>query len=491
MTLADERLKELDTLSAPERVMLRCRVAADFTHKGQYEAAREALGELWLGVGKHAPLGDYPPAVRAEVLLQCGTLSGWLGSVGNVGGAQDEAKDMLSEAARLFEGMPQKVAEARYELGMCYWRLGSHDEARVVLRDALGLLNDDDVELKAKIHIRRTIVEVWAGRYYEALNVLRESEPVFSSANDALRGRWHGQRAIVLDKLATAEGNPESYDRAIIEYTAAIYHYEAARHERYCATNLNNLAMLLCKIGRYNDAHENLDRAQLVLTKLKDTGTLAQVDETRARVFIGEKRYREANRVLASAIQVFEAGGESGLLADAFTLQGVVWARLRGFDSSITILRKAVEIAEQAGALTQAGQAALTLIEEHGMTWRMKAHEVVETYQKAMAYLADTQDAEDVKRLLAASLTALKRFAGMELHDPNFTFYGAVHELEARLIGQALDLEGGVITKAAKRLGLKRQSLAQMLHARHRDLFDKRIPPEKRLRSIIRDPSKE
>src|SRR3954467_1173893 len=117
MTLADERLKELDnpSLTATDKILLRCRIAADFTHKGQYEAAREALGELWLGVGQRAPLGEYPPAVRAEVLLQCGTLSGWLGSVGNVAGAQEEAKDMLSEAARLFEGMPQKVAEARYE----------------------------------------------------------------------------------------------------------------------------------------------------------------------------------------------------------------------------------------------------------------------------------------------------------------------------------------------------------------------------------------
>ncbi len=48
MNLADERLKELDSpsLSEHERILIRCRVASDFTHKGQYEAAREALGEL-------------------------------------------------------------------------------------------------------------------------------------------------------------------------------------------------------------------------------------------------------------------------------------------------------------------------------------------------------------------------------------------------------------------------------------------------------------
>ena len=54
-------------------------------------------------------------------------------------------------------------------------------------------------------------------------------------------------------------------------------------------------------------------------------------------------------------IKTFKAGSESALLADALTLQGVVWARLGGFDGSINILRRSIEVAEQFGALAQAG----------------------------------------------------------------------------------------------------------------------------------------
>lgn len=95
MTLADERLKELDnpSLTENERVLLRCAVASDVTHKGQYEAAREALGELWPGVGVRPEVKTLPPVTAAEVLLQCGTLTGWLGSARNVSGAQEQAKD--------------------------------------------------------------------------------------------------------------------------------------------------------------------------------------------------------------------------------------------------------------------------------------------------------------------------------------------------------------------------------------------------------------
>ncbi|MBV8856307.1 MAG: helix-turn-helix domain-containing protein [Acidobacteria bacterium] len=490
MTLADERLKALDkpSLTESDRVLIRCRVAADLIHKGQYEAAREALGELWSGIGQRPPASNLPLAVDAEVLLQCGTLTGWLGSVRNVSGAQEQAKDMLSEAERKFrtQGMLSKVSEAQYEFGICYWRLGAHDEARVTMQEALKLLTDADIELKAKILIRRTLVEVWDNRYYEALSILKEAEPVFKSGNDALKGRWHGQMALVLIRLALVEGNTEYADRAIIEFEAAIFHYEQAGHERYCALNLNNLAMTLYKLGRYREAHEHLDRAQFIFTRLRDAGNLAQVDETRARVLVAEKKYREADRIIAGVIKTFEAGGESALLADALSVQGVVWARLGGFDGSINVLKRAIDVAQQSGALTQAGQAALTLIEEHGATWRLAESELAKVYQRANEFLKDTQDAEDIKRLRACALTVIKRLWGMQIHDPNFSFYGAIHELEARLIEQALELEGGSVTRAAKRLGMKRQTFAQMLTMRHKHLFDKRTPPERRLKSIVK-----
>ncbi|HEX8721655.1 MAG TPA: tetratricopeptide repeat protein [Pyrinomonadaceae bacterium] len=490
MNLADERLKELDNPSFTEdkRILIRCRVAADLIHRGQYETAREALGELWLGVGQRPPVSKLPPAVYAEVLLQCGTLTGWLGSAYNISGAQEQAKDMLSEAERKFrsQGVPSKVSEAQYELGMCYWRLGAYDESRIVMQEALKPLTDDNLELKAKILIRRTVVEVWDNRCYDALNILREAEPVFESANDALKGKWHGQKGLVLRRLAAAEGQPDYYDRAIIEYTAAIYHYEQAKHERYCGNNLNNLAFLLYKLGRYREAHEHLDRAQLIFTKLKDPGNLAQVDETRVRVLVAEKRYRDAERIIGGVIKVFEQGGESALLADALSIQGVVWARLGAHEASLKILREAVKVAQESGALTQAGHAALTLIEEHGAGWRLPQSELTAVFRRAGELLKGSQDAEDKERLLACAQVVIRRLSGLQLHDRNFSFYGAVHELEEKLIEQALELEGGSITHAAERLGLKRQTLANMLQVRHRKLFGKRTPPTPRLRSIVK-----
>src|SRR5215207_1013645 len=105
MNLADERLKELDdpSLSPGQRAWLRCRVSADLINKGQYEAAREALGELWRGVGQRPEVEGLEERTVAEVLSQAGALSGWLGASQQAQGAQAAAKDLISESISLFE----------------------------------------------------------------------------------------------------------------------------------------------------------------------------------------------------------------------------------------------------------------------------------------------------------------------------------------------------------------------------------------------------
>lgn len=492
MTLAEERLSQLGnhSLTGEGRALLRCQVAAEFIHAGQYEAAVEALGELWPGVGERPDVEGMAPAVAAEVLLQCGTLAGLLGGARNVPGAQEKAKDLLTEAAREFlsRGNHRKASEAQAELGACYWRSGAHDDARVIMREALRHLTESDVELKAKIHIRRTLIEISENRYHAALGILKEAEPVFESASDALKGKWHGQKALVLDMLATAQGDAELFDNAVIEYTAAIYHYELAKHERYCAGNLNNLAMLLNKLGRYEEAHEQLDRAGRIFNKLNDAGNLAQVDETRARVLLAERKYGEADRTLAAAVGTFERGGESALLADALTLQGVVRARLGDYDGSAAVLRRAADMAEGLGAQSDAGLALLTFIEEHGERRAVAPDELYGAYLKADQFLEETQDPEDAARLRACARVVMRRLAGVRLHDKGFSFYGAVHELEARLIEQALEETAGSVVGAARLLGLKHQTFTSMLQTRHQELLGKRKPQVKRRRSIIKRP---
>lgn len=494
MTLADERLKGLDnaSLTVDERALLRCQVAADFIHRGQYEVASEALGELWWGIGERPNVEGLSEKATAEALLQAGALSGWMGASRQVAGAQASAKDLISESITLFESLGERawVATARSDLALCYWREGAYDEARVILTKASDEAANADAEQRAKILLRWVNIECAAGRFNNALGILREVASILDESDShALRGSFHSLHASTLQQLATAERHADYFDKAIIEYTAAIYHYELARHERYAASIQNNLAFLLYKLGRYADAHEHLDRAGVTLVRLNDAGLLAQVDETRARVLIAEKQYREASKIIAGAVKALEQGGEAALLADALTIQGIAWARLGGHESSINILRRAANVAEESGALSNAATAMMTLIEEHGAKRSISKAELYNLYQRTDKLLKDTQNAGEVDRLRACARIVMRRLAGIQLSDKNFTLHGAVQELEAKFIEWALDEAGGSITRAAKLLGIHHQTLTAMLQTRHKRLQSKRTPPEKRLKSIIRKDS--
>jgi tetratricopeptide (TPR) repeat protein len=454
---------------------------------GQYEAARETLGELWPGVGQRPNVEDLGERAAAEGLLLAGALSGWLGASKHTPGAQAAAKDLISESISLFESLGEtaQAAAAQSELALCYWRDDAYDEARVLLTAAFDGLSD--VARRAKAVLRLTTVEFSDGRYNAALAVLKDNAFIFDDrVSHALRGNFHNLLALVLKQLGNTEGRPDYLDRAVIEYTEAIYHQEKAGHERYRATNENNLANLLRKMGRYREAHDHLDRAGAILWRLKDAGLLAQVDETRARVLIEERKHGEADRVITRAVQTLEGGGAAALLSEALTTQGLVWARLGRNDASINVLRRAVQVAEEAGASCGAGLAALTLIEEHGERRALSPVEVYELYLRADRLLKDAQHPEAFARLRACAPGVMRRLAGVEFGDKNFTIFNAVHELEAKLIEQALDEAGGSVTRAAKLLGVRHQTFLSMLNLRHRKLLEKRRPAGKRLKSIIK-----
>jgi len=461
----------------------RCSNAADLIYAGQYEAARDELGEVWRGV-EQRPKTNYAPLINAEILLQCGTLSGWLGSARQVD-VQEKAKDLIFEALRIFQSshLRTKVSEAQYELGMCYWRLGAYDEAHVVLSEAAQGIGE--IELKAKILIRRTLIEVWDGRYYEAWETLKEAQALFECCGDSVKGRWHGQMALVFRRLATIENRAEYFDRAIVEYTASVYHCEQAGHERYCATTLNNLAFLLYKLGRNEEAHDHLNRARTFLERLNDVGLLTQIEETRSRVLIAEERYVEARRLIVDVVRTFEKGGEQALLANALTLQAIIEAKLKDYDRSLETFRNAINTAENAGALSNAGRAAVAMVEEHG-EHRLSEREIYKVYRRADRWLAVTQDAEDIARLRACARIVMRKLYGSEL-DEYFTLPETVLNYEARFIEQALEEERGSISRAAHRLGLSHQTLGAMLNTRHRNLSGKRNPEIKRKKSIVKD----
>ena len=443
MTLPTSLLRELvnPNLDVGGRAELCCKLAREFENKGEYEEAREMLSGLWPRVDQRPEVKGLEPDIAAEVLLRAGVLTGWIGS-DQVTNVQEQAKDFISESLTIFESRSykKKIAEAQTELALCYMRVGEYDNASDLLKLALAQLTTDS-ELKAKAVLRSGIVKRHASLLDEALTYLSNNGPLFDKINSPLlRGCYHQTLGDVLKDVCEIDRSEEYLDRAFLEYTAASYHFEQAEHRRYLANVENNLGFLYLEVNRFKEAHEHLSRARRIFTCLKDRIALAQVDETRARVFLKEKRDAEAEKAARSSVQTLENTDRPSLLAEALKRHGMALARLGHYSTALNAFRRAIDLSQD--SLNRAADVALT------------------AFQELEARLA-------IKEEITTS--------GRPLDEEIFL-------LEHELIKYALDDAEGRVTFAARTLGISYQRLTHKLQTKHSDLLKDRSPLRRRTR---------
>ena len=470
-----------------QRAQLRCQLARKSENEGDYEAARKAMADLWQRIGQRPRLDGLDEETKGAVLMRAGVLTGWLGSAKQISGAQETAKNLISESITIFEALREnsQAAEAQIDLAYCYWREGAFDEGRVLLREALTRLSDSDTELRAKALLRSALIEKDANRFNDALRIHTEAAPLFNLIeNHCLRGSFHNEFATVLKNLGAAENRPDYIDRALVEYAAAGYHFEEAGHIRYLACVENNLAMLFWKAHRFADAHEHLDRGELLFTELKDDVHRAQVDETRARVLLAEGRIAEAEKAARRAVRTLETGDEPSLLVQALIRLGISLARLRRLQEARSALDRAIDSAQQAGDVENAGKAELALLEHLGSY--LSNEDLVASVERTRILLEKIQDLSVIRRLAECACHVLSLIHTSPKFPPslargNISFDEEIDRYGSHLIELALKRCEGSVTNAARLLDLSHQNLAAKI-ARNEELAKLRKPVRERSR---------
>ena len=447
MTLRASLLRELEkpNLSVDRRAELCCEATRELENKGEYEEARKMLSDYWSRIGQHPTVERLQPIMAAEVLLRAGVLTGIIGSKNQITDAQENAKDLISESYAIFESRhaKKKIAEAQTELALCYWRTGEINEARDCLKEALSRLTIDS-ELKAKAVVRLAIVEFRANHHEKAVRILTNNAPLFEKIhNQMLKGSYHDTLGNALEDLSVLKKRTDYVDRALIEYAAASYHFEQAEHRCYLASVENNLGMLYFRINRCDEAHKHLDRARRISTSLKDISLVAQVDETRACVFLKQGRIANAERVARLAVLNQEKSGRPALLAEALITHGRALARMQRYGASLSAFRRAIDLSEHTENINLAAEASLAAFREIG----------------------EHLTASEKGQLISG------RGWGQDKHSR-----------EHDLIKLALEQADGKVTHAARSLGMSYPALNYMLKTRHKDLLQYRSPIHRRPR---------
>lgn len=485
------------TTTTSEQARRACARAKQLEEAGKFEDARSALSEFWQRIGDRPRLEGLEGAVRAEVLLRVGALSGWIGSAKQIPGAQETGKDLISESSAIFEalGLTEKVAETRVDLGICYWREGAFDEARITFDDALQRLGDLDSEQRLRALLNKAIVEEVSSRSGEAVRILFESESLFERSNNhSLKSKFHLEFATVMKNLGLAERREDYIDRALMQYTAAGIHSEKAGHERAVAAVENNLGFLFSHLGRFEDAHAHLDRAHSVASKLNDKGFQAQVEDTRARALLAEGRIEQAEKVAGLAVKGLREGDEQSNLAAALTTHATVLARMGRHSDALARFNEAVGAAGQAGDFDTRGLASLTIIEE--LLSVLSPAELRDYYNSAESALTNSQHPAVRIRLGKCARSVLSaeiqdstqgfQISSLDAVAIESSLEEKVLRYEGELIKRALLVSDGSVTRAARLLGVTHQGLAFILNGRQKNLLPSRKPAKRRRRSIIR-----
>ncbi|HKU73089.1 MAG TPA: tetratricopeptide repeat protein, partial [Pyrinomonadaceae bacterium] len=451
---------------------------------GDYEGARSALRKLWTRIGERPRLAELPNDTQAEVLWRVGSLSGWIGSANQISGAQEFARDLLTESINLFEtlGQQDKRAEAMGDLALCYWRSGAQDNGRALFQQALETAQTPQTKLRTLTNA--STVEISSGRYTDALTLLNDAAPFLAEvSDDASHGRYHLQRGLVYRGL----GGTENLDPALIEYSAASMHLAKAGHVRYLAGVENNIGFIHLLLGRTTEALTHLDKARAIFVSLKDSRMVAQVNETRARVFLAQERFADAERAIFDAIATLEKGEDSSLLAEALTTAGNICAGNGKYDHAHEAFNRASDVAAAAGDTHLAAVAQLRMMEELGGV--LSRAKLLASYRRADQFVGDGASQSERERLQNCGrrvLDTLEKLDSVEEELIGGTLKEEKNHYEARLIARALERHNGSVTPAARDLGLTHQGLSDIIDARHsKTLAGARRPKRTRRKSII------
>lgn len=480
---------ESSHLTLNESAWLRCQAALELKDRGNYEGAREVMRPFWKRLGERPLIEGLDASMTAEVLLHVGILTRWIGSKNQFSEAQDTAKDLISESITLFDSLGDslRVAAARAELAICYWWAGALDEARIMLTEALERITTEG-NTRANAVIFLAAVEWSASRYNHSLKLLTENAALFRKIpNHTLKGTYHNQLAMVLRKLITLENKAEFLRRIIKEYEEADRQFKLAHNTLYRADVKNNVGNVLRQLRRFKEAHKYLSEARRLAVIIKDKAVVAQIDDTRAQLLTDEGRLDEAETVAHGSVSSLRKSGHQILLVDSLITHGIVLARLGRKEESQFTFRKAIEVAHGAGALNKAGIAALTMAEEMD---DLGPDVLATAYEHACEWLTNCYNqglllrfkTVGIKLARALRHQAKSKNAKELLFNRSLPLPDEKLKLERDLISQALAKVNGQITKAAKLLGIRYQTLAFIIESRHPELLEQRTPIHRRPR---------
>lgn len=352
LTRAGNRSKRL---FANEEAILHFSRAAELA-RAEKSTERKHLDEILLQLGDlHEIRGQYEDAstLYAEVRDTSGDVRAWAGLASSLRsrGEYDEALGLLDQAFERDSIAREDAALLWHEKGWLLARQALFSEAIDAFQKGLDVAGTETTETVAQLLVQLTRAEIVTGRLSDAVaHVLRGTE-ILEQLGD-VRGLARALRVLgdaynrlgqldqasaalqrglelahrtgdveeiggCLINLGLVEMARENFDEAVRWTRLAIEEFGRIEHSTGLSIGHGNVADLLLRSGRLEEAVENCLKALEIATSIGDVETVADVKKTLANVRYQQNNLTSAADIAAEATALYEEMGADDLAAEA------------------------------------------------------------------------------------------------------------------------------------------------------------------------------
>lgn len=308
---------------------------------GRYREALDELSDVWPNLEHSPDLSDFSPDEALEMRLRCGALIGFY-APGSQQYSQEISLEILGSVRREFEAAKcwEKFAESCNYIALAFQRKGDMREAQIFIDESLSV----ELPVSSQVRLHSYIIQCLIGEPSDEKNkrnlaTLKSVEAAFLRfGDDCLKGDYFNHCGMALDNL-------DRKSEALDHYEFAKYHHERSRHRQYLATVENNLAWAYMIAGDFPRAYSSINNAARLLRIVKDKTREGFSLDTKAAIFMAEKRYPEAYKTIEKAIKILEISEAAQFHSEALLTKSKILLGLDRFHDAFLTLSEAMEIA--------------------------------------------------------------------------------------------------------------------------------------------------
>jgi tetratricopeptide (TPR) repeat protein len=303
---------------------------------------RKVLNPVWENLEDEPAVDGLNILLQAEIFRCCGFFLSYYGKSRNLKDYQERGRNFLTKAIALFdaENLPDKSAEAKVILALCYWYEGAIAENELILSEIENEYADNHLHpVYLQICVNRLMSHYWKEEFPQALKMIEEiSTPIELCKDIRLKTLFHTQAGITYRRVS-------QYEKAIFHTFEAIKQAKSNANIRYATSCLNNLGYIYKVIGKFEEAHRCVDQAYKTYVELEEFGYAANVLDTKAQVYFAENKLVSGLIKINEALTILHKGEDFAGLIEALFTKSKILLQLNRVAEAIKLVGELTDIA--------------------------------------------------------------------------------------------------------------------------------------------------